>query len=116
MSICATDWYCKWSDAMINGMPLERLTPERRRAMTRDHLLAAAAEVFAQRGYHSATIDEVAEAAGFTKGAVYSNFSSKEDLFLALAQRRQEQLISAFEAAARPDLEPLELEIGRAHV
>src|SRR5437879_6422414 len=89
-------------------MPLEPLTPERRRAMTREHLLAAAAEVFARRGYHGATLDEVAETAGFTKGAVYSNFTSKEDLFLALTQRREEQLIAAFEAAARPDLDPAE--------
>ena len=50
-------------------MPLEPSTPERRRAMTRDHLLAAAAAVFARRGYHAATLDEVAEAAGFSKGA-----------------------------------------------
>jgi AcrR family transcriptional regulator len=90
-------------------VPLEPLTPDRRRAMTRSHLLAAAAEVFADRGYHAATLDEVAEAAGFTKGAVYSNFSSKEDLFLALSEEREQRLISAFAAAARPDLDPLEL-------
>jgi AcrR family transcriptional regulator len=40
--------------------------------------------VFAERGFHGATMDEVAAAAGFTKGAVYSNFKNKEDLFLAL--------------------------------
>jgi AcrR family transcriptional regulator len=65
-------------------MPLEPLTPERRRAMTRAHLLEAAAEVFREQGFHGATLDEVARRAGFTKGAVYSNFKSKEDLFLAL--------------------------------
>ena len=90
-------------------MPLEPLTPDRRRAMTREHLLAAAADVFASRGYHGATLDEVAETAGFTKGAVYSNFASKEDLFLALTQRREEQLIAAFEGAASRDLDPAEL-------
>jgi AcrR family transcriptional regulator len=63
---------------------IEPLTPERRRLQTRDHLLAAAAQVFAQRGYHGATLDDVATAAGFTKGAVYSNFEGKEDLFLEL--------------------------------
>src|ERR1700756_5756827 len=81
-------------------MPLEPLTPERRRAMTRDHLLAAAAEVFGRRGYHAATLDEVAEAAGFSKGAVYSNFASKEDLFLALLRQRGAQLVSEFAFAA----------------
>src|ERR1700674_3832781 len=67
-------------------MIIEPLTPERRRQQTRDHLLAAAAEVFAERGFHGATLDEVAAVAGFTKGAVYSNFKNKEDLFLALFQ------------------------------
>jgi AcrR family transcriptional regulator len=47
-------------------------------------VLAAAATVFAQRGFTAATMDEVAAAAGFTKGAVYSNFASKDELFLAL--------------------------------
>ena len=65
-------------------MAIEPLTPERRRQQTRDHLLRAAAHVFAERGYHGASLDEVATVAGFTKGAVYSNFKNKEDLFLAL--------------------------------
>ena len=65
-------------------MALQPLTPERRRQQTREHLLAAAAEVFAERGFHGASLDEVAAVAGFTKGAVYSNFKNKEDLFLAL--------------------------------
>jgi AcrR family transcriptional regulator len=66
----------------------EPLTPERRRAMTRQHLLEAAAIVFSRRGFHGATLDEVAATAGFTKGAVYSNFKNKEDLFLELFDDR----------------------------
>jgi AcrR family transcriptional regulator len=66
----------------------EPLTPERRRAMTREHLMEAAAIVFARDGFHGATLDEVAATAGFTKGAVYSNFKSKDDLFLALLDDR----------------------------
>jgi AcrR family transcriptional regulator len=69
-------------------MSFEPLTPERRRAMTRQHLLDAAAIVFAQDGFHGATIDKIAERAGFTKGAVYSNFKNKDDLFLALLDQR----------------------------
>jgi uncharacterized protein (TIGR03086 family) len=69
-------------------MSFEPLTPERRRAMTRQHLLDASAIVFAKRGFHAATIDEIASYAGFTKGAVYSNFKSKDDLFLALLDQR----------------------------
>src|SRR5262245_35045718 len=69
-------------------MALERLTPARRQEMTRRHLLEAAATVFAEHGFHQATLDQVATAAGFTKGAVYSNFESKDDLFLALLDDR----------------------------
>jgi len=65
-----------------------RLTREERRARTRERLLDAAADVFNRLGYHGASLEAVAEAAGYTKGAVYSNFSSKADLFVALAERR----------------------------
>lgn len=70
---------------------LEPLTPARRRAMTREHLLEAAAIVFARDGFHGASLDTIAATAGFTKGAVYSNFKSKEDLFLALVDDRIER-------------------------
>ena len=69
-------------------MTFEPLTPERRRAMTRQHLLDAAAIVFARNGFHGSTLDEVAATAGFSKGAVYSNFKSKDDLFLELFHDR----------------------------
>jgi AcrR family transcriptional regulator len=78
---------------------IEPLTPERRRAMTREHLLRAAAEVFARDGFYGASLDEVAAAAGFTKGAVYSNFKSKEDLFLAVLDDRIERQMAAFTGA-----------------
>lgn len=76
-------------------MPVEPLTPERRRQQTRDHLLAAAAQVFAERGFHGASLDEVAAVAGFTKGAVYSNFKNKEDLFLALFKASYDREMAA---------------------
>ncbi len=55
-----------------------------RRDEVRARVLAAAASVFAQHGFAAASIDQVAAAAGFTKGAVYSNFATKDELFLAL--------------------------------
>ncbi len=58
-----------------------------RRARTTRQLLDAAAEVFARQGFHEATVAEVADAAGYTKGAVYSNFAGKDELFLALLDR-----------------------------
>jgi AcrR family transcriptional regulator len=55
-----------------------------RRARTRAQLLSAAARVYARRGFAGATLDEVAEEAGYTKGAVYDHFGSKDKLLLAL--------------------------------
>lgn len=68
-----------------------RLTRDEKRAQTRESLMEAASVVFARRGYHAASLDDIAEAAGFSKGAIYSNFESKEDLFLAVLQRHDEE-------------------------
>ena len=57
-----------------------------RRARTRARLLEAAAQVYARRGFAGATLEEVASEAGFTKGAVYGHFGSKENLLLALVE------------------------------
>jgi AcrR family transcriptional regulator len=65
-------------------MPVERLTPDRRRQLTRDALLAAATEVFTRKGFQAASLEEIADTAGFTKGAIYSNFASKEELLHAV--------------------------------
>jgi AcrR family transcriptional regulator len=92
-------------------MTLEPLTPQRRRAMTRQHLLDAAEIVFTRNGFHGSSLDEVAATAGFTKGAVYSNFKSKDDLFLALLDDREERQAAAFqselESGPRPQSEGL---------
>ncbi len=61
-----------------------RLTREETKARTRQALLKAAAEVFASQGFHGASIDMIAEAAGYTKGAVYAHFANKDELYLAL--------------------------------
>ncbi len=84
-------------------MAIERLTPSRRRELTRRNLLEAAAVVFSREGFHGASLDEVAAAAGFTKGAVYSNFKSKEDLFLALLEDRVAEGLAVAEAARQAD-------------
>jgi AcrR family transcriptional regulator len=80
-------------------MATRRLTREERREQTREQLLDAAGTVFAQRGYAGASVDEIAGEAGFTTGALYSNFDGKEDLFLALierhAARQMEELAEA---------------------
>jgi AcrR family transcriptional regulator len=67
---------------------MARLTRKEKQAKTRSCLLESAAKVFARRGLQQASIDEVAEDAGFTKGAFYANFKSKEELFLAMLDER----------------------------
>jgi AcrR family transcriptional regulator len=57
---------------------------DRQKAATRARLLDAAEVVFAQRGFHAATVDEIAREAGATTGALYANFAGKEELFLEL--------------------------------
>src|SRR4051812_11272388 len=64
-----------------------RLTREQSRAQTRERLLDAARDVFARSGFHGASVDEIASAASYSTGALYSNFDGKEDLFLALMER-----------------------------
>ena len=93
-------------------MDLLPLTPERRRQQTREHLLAAAAEVFAERGFHGASLDEVAAVAGFTKGAVYSNFKNKEDLFLALFKANYDREMDALRATLTDSKAPPEARIS----
>lgn len=66
----------------------QRLTRKETQQQTRDRLLDAAARVFSRQGYYAVSVEEVAAEAGFSKGAVYSNFESKEELFLALIDRR----------------------------
>ena len=75
-----------------------RLTRAERSAQTRDELLAAAQRRFFEAGYHATTLDDVADAAGYTKGAVYSTFGSKAGLFLALFDDIVDQRLTAMRA------------------
>lgn len=61
-----------------------RETRAEKQARTRAELLATGAQVFARRGYGGASVEEIAEQAGYSHGAVYSNFDGKADLFLAV--------------------------------
>jgi AcrR family transcriptional regulator len=71
-----------------------RLTRKQRQAHTRARLMHSAAKVAAARGLDGASLDLVAEEAGFTKGAVYANFESKEALFLAMLDERFAQRVA----------------------
>src|SRR5215207_2114686 len=65
-----------------------RLNRQEAKRETQDRLLAAAHELFLERGFHAASVAEIAERAGYTTGAIYSNFGGKEDLFLAVYDRQ----------------------------
>jgi len=69
------------------------MTRAERTERNRERVLAAAREVFLARGYHGATVEQIAEAAGFSTGVVYSQFGGKADLFLSLLEARIEQRI-----------------------
>ena len=67
---------------------MKRLSRTEQVGRNRALVLDAARRVFLARGYHAATLEQIAEEAGFSKGVVYSQFDSKADLFLALLEAR----------------------------
>ena len=89
---------------MVRG---QRLSREQKKAQTRARLLGAAEQVFAERGFFAASVEEIAERAGFSMGAVYSNFESKGDLFVALFDEhiavQMHDYLELFEAAGSLD-------------
>jgi AcrR family transcriptional regulator len=68
-----------------------RMTREQSKANTREKLLVAARSAFARSGFHGASVEEIASEAGFSTGALYSNFDGKEDLFLMLMERETDE-------------------------
>src|SRR5258706_4968023 len=82
---------------------MSRLSRAEQRDLTRTRLLDAAEKVFVDRGFHAASVDEVAEEAGYSKGAVYSNFENKDELFLAVLERRVTSRALAIEGAVSAD-------------
>ena len=75
---------------------VERWTRERRLEHTRSLLLDAAEAVFAEKGFTPATLDDIAHTAGYTKGAIYKHFDTKEDLFLAVSDRYWRRYFDTF--------------------
>jgi AcrR family transcriptional regulator len=74
----------------------ERWTRQRRVEHTRSLLLDAAEEVFAKQGFGGAALEDIADVAGYTRGAIYSNFGTKEELFLAVIERHQRRFLDSF--------------------
>lgn len=74
----------------------ERWTKQRRLEHTRNLLLDAAEEIFARRGFDGAALEDIADVAGYTRGAIYSHFGSKAELFLAVVERQRQQFLDGF--------------------
>jgi AcrR family transcriptional regulator len=72
----------------------------RSREHTRERLIEAAFEVFAETGLNAASVEQITERAGFTRGAFYSNFDSKVELFFAIADARNARAIASLRAEA----------------
>lgn len=81
--------------------PRRRLTQAEAKARTRGRLLAAGARVFAQKGFAGASLEEIAELAGYTTGALYHHFANKEELFLELLRTGWSRQIAAWTEAVR---------------
>jgi AcrR family transcriptional regulator len=85
---------------MTQPKPPRRLRRDEQQRHIRAQLLDAAERVFARHGYQGATIDAIAAEAGYSHGAIYSNFNGKEDLFLVLVEERVDaRLARVYEAA-----------------
>jgi AcrR family transcriptional regulator len=83
-------------------MARQRRTRAEQRASTRDALIDAASEVFAERGFAAASVDAIADRAGYTSGAIYDHFGSKEGVLVAVVERLLAQEPLAFDADSSP--------------
>lgn len=101
----------------MNDQPIgaKRLTRDEAKARTRERLLESASRVFGARGFAGASVEEIAEGAGYSIGALYSNFDSKEQLFLELMSARRvnrfatllDELSNAEDGLPHPSLKEL---------
>ncbi|RVW02092.1 TetR/AcrR family transcriptional regulator [Rhodococcus xishaensis] len=85
------------SDLTTDAPRPRRVT--KRRAETRQRLLDAAGEVFAEEGFGRSTVEQVCERAGYTRGAFYSNFTSLDELFLAMWERQSARMLDNIRAS-----------------
>jgi AcrR family transcriptional regulator len=79
--------------------PRKAPTRSERKARTRAELVDAAERLFRRDGFHATSVDAIADEAGYTKGAVYSNFGGKEDLFFAVYERHVARRAAAIDAS-----------------
>jgi AcrR family transcriptional regulator len=85
-------------------MPRKRLTREESREQTRQRLLDAASVVIAKKGLAATSVEDIAEHAGYTRGAFYSNFKSKTDLFIELLKNDHQSIQQDLQQLLEADL------------
>src|SRR5919197_1706774 len=91
------------------GSATGRQSQAERRETTRAALLAAARELFAERGYAGVSTEEIVERAGVTRGALYHHFRGKDDLFRAVCEQIEREVTERIAAGARRGGEPVEV-------
>lgn len=89
---------------LTSRMSRKRLTREDSRDQTTQRLLDAAQKLIAKKGLSAASVEDIAAAAGYTRGAFYSNFSSKGDLFIELLRRDHQRSLAEFGALRSDEL------------
>jgi AcrR family transcriptional regulator len=85
-------------DAKIFDMKRKRLTREESRDQTRERLLEAARAMFMKKGFVATSVEDIAETAGYTRGAFYSNFDSKSELLIELLRREHDETQASFQS------------------
>ena len=81
----------------------KRLTREESKEVTRMRLIEAAERLFIRRGFDDASVEEISETAGYSRGAFYSNFDNKEQVFLAVIDRRRPKALDdIFQQVSEP--------------
>jgi AcrR family transcriptional regulator len=98
----------RYSDNVAKAIK-QRLTRQESRLETKTRLLESAAQLFARGGYEGASVDLIAESAGYSKGAFYSNFESKEAIFLELLDMHKRREIDALAQLLAQDIPASEL-------
>src|SRR3974377_1318053 len=86
--------------------PRKRLTREESKEVTHTRLIEAAEWLFMRKGFDDASVDEISETAGYSRGAFYSNFEDKEQVFLALMDRRRPKVLKSLDDIFQEISEP----------
>jgi len=107
MMLCMEEVSLGYTEDMTVVPARKRLSREESRAQTREHLLESAKFLFAQKGFEATSVEDVAEHAGYSRGALYSNYSGKEELLIALIEQCFERDIAQIESVTEGVTDPV---------